>query len=326
MNVFVNIPLDQNQQARLVRKFPEHHFDFSDTSGQSFLAEGPHDPRLMQADVAFGQPPVAQIPQARHLRLVQLSTAGYERYAHPEFLTSLEAKGIALCTASAVFDRACAEHALAMMLAQCRLLPVAISASPSSQPKLAGHWPSGAMRRGSRLLHSSEVAIVGYGAIGAVLARLLQPFTSRITAFRRRPRGDELVTTLPYGSLDAELPKFDHVVNILPGGPDTIAFFNAARFAAMKPAASFFNIGRGTTVDQTALAAALRLGLIASAWLDVTDPEPLPPEHDLWSTPNCHITPHTAGGFSEEREAQVDHFIEQLERFSLGEPLRCRIV
>jgi phosphoglycerate dehydrogenase-like enzyme len=321
MHIFVNIPLDPPRQLRLTTAFPSHHFDFADTSNQSFLAEGPPDPRFAAATVAFGQPPLGQILQSTALRYIQLSTAGYERYTRPDLLAHLKAHNIALCTASSVFAQPCAEHALAMVLAQSRLLPMAIYAKNSPFP-----WPTTPMRTASRLLKDSHIAIVGYGAIGQILASLLAPFTPHITAFRRSPRGHEPIHTLPYSALDPLLPTFDHLVSILPGGPETTDFFSAPRFAAMKPTAAFYNIGRGTTVHQPSLATALRSSQISAAWLDVTTPEPLPPNHELWHLPNCHITPHTAGGFTAERDTQIDNFITQLTRYTSNQPLQDRIV
>jgi phosphoglycerate dehydrogenase-like enzyme len=95
---------------------------------------------------------------------------------------------------------------------------------------------------------------------------------------------------------------------------------------AMKPGAIFYNIGRGTTVDQAALAEALGSGRLSAAYLDVTDPEPLPPEHPLWTTPNCVITPHTAGGHSDEWDRLVDHFLANLRRHEAAEPLLDRVI
>jgi phosphoglycerate dehydrogenase-like enzyme len=115
-------------------------------------------------------------------------------------------------------------------------------------------------------------------------------------------------------------------VNILPDNPETKAFLSAARFGEMKPGATVYNIGRGTTVDQDALVTALRAGHLRAAYLDVTDPEPLPADHPLWNTPNCYITPHTAGGFDTEQEALVSHFLANLERFTAGVGLRDRVM
>ncbi len=97
-------------------------------------------------------------------------------------------------------------------------------------------------------------------------------------------------------SVAAALAVADHVVNILPDSPATTGWVSAARLAALKSGVRFYNIGRGTTVDQPALMAALASGHVAAAYLDVMDPEPLPPAHPLWAAKNCFITCHIGGG------------------------------
>jgi phosphoglycerate dehydrogenase-like enzyme len=101
---------------------------------------------------------------------------------------------------------------------------------------------------------------------------------------------------------------------------------NAPRFAAMKRGAIFYNVGRGGTVDQDALLAALEREQLGAAYLDVTVPEPLPHDHPLWSAPRCYITPHTAGGHSDEHERFVQHFLDNLKRFTAGEALMDRVM
>jgi len=96
--------------------------------------------------------------------------------------------------------------------------------------------------------------------------------------------------------------------------------------ASLKPGAIVYNIGRGSTLDQTALLKELQGGRIGAAYLDVTEPEPLPPDHPLWATPNCFITPHTAGGHITEKLRHVNHFLDNLKRFELGQALRDRIL
>jgi phosphoglycerate dehydrogenase-like enzyme len=143
---------------------------------------------------------------------------------------------------------------------------------------------------------------------------------------RRSPRKDEPVRTVRVDQVHELLPQVDHVINVLPAGEQSIRFFTAERFARMKPTASFYNIGRGDTVDQPALVEALRAGQIARAFLDVTTPEPLPSEDPLWSAPNCYITPHVAGGHQDELRHLAEHFLENLARFDRGQELLDRIM
>jgi len=132
---------------------------------------------------------------------------------------------------------------------------------------------------------------------------------------RRRPRGDESVFMGLLENFGNESAVADHVINILPENAESRSYFSASRFSLLKQAAVFYNIGRGTTVAQEALADVLDSGHLAAAWLDVTDPEPLAQGHSLWSAPHCYITPHTAGGHTFEAGSLVRHFLGNLRRF-----------
>jgi phosphoglycerate dehydrogenase-like enzyme len=148
----------------------------------------------------------------------------------------------------------------------------------------------------------------------------------KLMAIRRKPRGNETVATYSEAEIDHYLREADHVVNLLPGGSSTANFMNAHRLALMKRTAILYNIGRGSTVDQDALLVALRENRIAGAYLDVTQREPLPRDHPLWTAPNCYIAPHTAGGHQDEFERLMKHFLENLRRFGNGEVLLDRVV
>lgn len=276
---------------------------------------------LAQADVAFGQPPVDAARDSSRLRWVQLSSAGYGSYDKPAVRDAFARRGAALTKSSFVYAKPCAEHVLSFMLAWGRQLPVAVA-----EQRGARGWPQEALRQRSRLLTGQRVILFGFGSIGARLAELLAPFTRDVSGVRRRPRGDEPIATFGFDDarLDEPLRRADHVVNLLPGTPETERYFNAPLFARCKPGAVFYNVGRGTSVDQAALLAALESGHLAAALLDVTDPEPLPPDHPLWRAPNCVITPHSAGGHHDEGDRLVEHFAANLARFERDEPLRDR--
>ena len=125
---------------------------------------------------------------------------------------------------------------------------------------------------------------------------------------------------------DQRLGEMDHVFNILPASDATSHYFDGARLARCKRGARFYNIGRGVTVDQDALLAVLRSGQLESAYLDVTDPEPLPVDHPLWTAPNCLITPHIAGTHDNEEARLVDHFLANLAAFEAGGTMIDRVV
>jgi phosphoglycerate dehydrogenase-like enzyme len=275
------------------------------------------DPGLAGADVAFGQPDAGQVIELTGLRWVQLSSAGYARYDRQDVRDAIAARGGIMTNSSSVYAEPCAQHALAFILAGARQLGAAWA-----NPK---QWQSAAIRKTSHILSGQSVLILGFGQIGRRLAELLGPLKMNVTAVRRNPRGDELVRVRPASEIDGLLAEADHVVNILPAAEATERFFDAGRFARIKPGAVFYNIGRGATVDQTALRQALLDQRLAAAYLDVTDPEPLPADDPLWTTPNCFITPHTAGGAADEFDRVVEHFLANLRRFGAGEELRDRV-
>ncbi|MEP6912658.1 MAG: D-2-hydroxyacid dehydrogenase [bacterium] len=275
---------------------------------------------LQLAEIAFGHPNAQTASQSEKLLWIHLDSAGYTSFDRADIKQSLTQRGIALTNSSAVYDEPCAQHLLAMILALARELPAALDAQRDNRS-----WPMQVLRSQARLLNGQTVLILGFGAIARRLVELLRPLEMNLIAVRREIRGDESVRVMKASAADELLPLVDHVVNILPANEDTNNFLNVERLANLKPGAIVYNIGRGTTLDQNALLRELRGGRIAAAYLDVTEPEPLPPDHPLWQTPNCFITPHIGGGHDNEKERQVKHFLDNLRRFEKGETLRNRI-
>jgi phosphoglycerate dehydrogenase-like enzyme len=322
LTVWTNLGVKAEFAADLERRLAPHRLVWAANRSASNLSSGSSDEVLVeQADIAIGQPSVEDLFAAKKLKLVCLSSAGYTRYDRDDLRNHCRTKGIAVCNASGVYAEPCAQHVLAMMMSVARQLPSALENQHSQRG-----WPWQPIRGGSVLLSDkSRVLIVGYGSIARRLVELLAPFRCSITAFRRKPTGDENCPTKPVSEVDAYLGDADHIVNILPAAASTANFFDAARFARIKPGVNFYNIGRGDTVDQSALAAALNSGKLAAAYLDVTNPEPLPPDHPLWTTPRCYITPHTGGGTLDESERQIVHFVDNVRRFGRGEAVVDRI-
>ncbi len=297
-----------------------HRLVLSPKSSASVLAAGEPDPTLAEADIAYGQPDPQDVMKHPRLKWLALSTAGYTRYDHREFRAAMAARGMPVTNASAVFADPCAQQMLAGMLALARNLPSQLRNQDGPRA-----WRYLEDRFTNTVLTGQSVLLLGYGAIGRRLAELLAPFGGRVTAYRRTPRGDEGVAIVTDPGLAAALASADHVVNVLPDSPATLLFMNAARLAGMKPGARFYNIGRGTTVDQPALIAALQSGQISGACLDVMDPEPLPPEHPLWTAPNCFLTCHIGGGTADQDDKLAGQFLANLRRFEQGEPLTDRV-
>jgi phosphoglycerate dehydrogenase-like enzyme len=293
----------------------------SEKSSASVLAAGSSDPALAEADIAYGQPDPGDVMKNPRLKWVALSTAGYTRYDRDDFRTAMKQRGTLVTNASTVFADPCAQQMLAGMLGLVRNLPVQLR----NQDGPRG-WPYLEDRYTATVLTGATVLLLGFGAIGQRLAELLAPFGGRVIAYRRTPRGDEGVETVTDAGLVAALAAADHVVNILPDSPVTRGFMGPERFARMKPGARFYNVGRGTTVDQPALMAALESGHLSGAYLDVMEPEPLPPQHPLWRTKNCFLTCHIAGGTSDQDDKLIRHFLTNFGRFAKGEGLSDRII
>lgn len=298
-----------------------HRLIHSPKASASVLAAGATDPTMEGADIAYGQPDIADTMRLTRLRWVALSTAGYTRYDRDDFRAALTARGTPVTSASDVFADPCAQQMLDCMLALVRNLPVQLRNQDGPR-----EWRYLEDRFTATVLTGQNVLLLGFGAIGKRLAELLAPFGCKVTAYRRTPRGDEGIQIVTDAGLPAALAAADHVVDLLPDSPATKLFMNAARFAAMKHSARFYNVGRGTTVDQDALIAALSSGQVGAAYLDVMEPEPLLPAHPLWHAPNCYLTCHIGGGRREQDEELARHFLENLRRFEKLEPLIDRII
>jgi phosphoglycerate dehydrogenase-like enzyme len=176
-------------------------------------------------------------------------------------------------------------------------------------------------------LYGSKALLLGYGAIGKLVEERLKAFGVDVTITRRAHQSDlGGPNTLTPDQWRERLGDFDWVILAVPATPETDKMIGAAELAAMKPTATLINIARGSVVDQDALITALDNRKIGAAFLDVTDPEPLPEDHPLWGVENAHITMHLSGRAQDKmfiRSAQ--RFLENLKRYKNGEPLEPRV-
>jgi phosphoglycerate dehydrogenase-like enzyme len=168
-------------------------------------------------------------------------------------------------------------------------------------------------------LAGKTVLLVGYGSIGKDIERLLEPFHVEILRVARTARKNPEVHAIE--ELDALLPKAEVVVLILPSTDETHWLIDARQFALMQKGTLLVNAARGPIVNTDALVEALQGGRIRAA-LDVTDPEPLPPEHPLWKCPNLLITPHVGGSSPAFARRSLKIAADELRRYMAGEPLR----
>lgn len=318
MKIWTNHYFTDDELNEIRERFSAH--DFTHFAPEETGADGESRAALLDSEIVFGTPDADALFDCANLKWFQVNLAGYTPYDRGDLRANFRMNGKVFTNSSFVYSEPCAQHALAMMLSLARHLPYSFENQQSRRA-----WPYFEFRDASYLLNGQSILILGFGTIARRLVELLRPFDMKITGYRRSISGKEGVPMVTDVSLDEALSRVDHVMNILPANESTNSFFDARRFGVLKQGARFYNIGRGSTVDQDALVTALESGFLQSAYLDVTSKEPLPEDHPLWSTKNCYITPHTAGGYSDEPRRHFEHFAANLERFLNGEELRDRI-
>jgi phosphoglycerate dehydrogenase-like enzyme len=248
-------------------------------------------------------------PRASDLRWIQTASDGVDGLLFPELVAS----DVEVTNGRGVFDEPIAEWVIAAIGAFATGLAVSV------RDTVARRWDDERWRdriAGSRLL------VVGPGPIGRTTARRAAALGMEVDAVGRHARDDGVFGRIRGPEeLHGALGLADHVLDSLPLAPGTHAYFDETAFAAMRTTARFYNVGRGGTVDQAALIAALRDGRIASAALDVFEEEPLAADSPLWSMPNVIVSPHVCGDFDGWERVVVELFVENLGRFVRGEPL-----
>lgn len=258
----------------------------------------------------------------RGVRVVQSLMAGVD------WILPWLPKGVTLCDGRGIHDISASEWVLAAILATMKRLPlyrdlqhqqewrglnsgVAVRLDPPQEKRL----PYKVLGED---LSGKTVLIVGYGSIGEAIEARLQPFGVNVLRIARSARTAPLVSSI--GDLHALLPQADIVVLIVPATPQTKGLIGAPEIALMKPGTLLVNAARGPVVVTDALVEALQQNRIRAA-LDVTDPEPLPPGHPLWTAPNCLITPHIGGSTPEFMHRAFRFAAKQVQYLIAGEPL-----
>jgi phosphoglycerate dehydrogenase-like enzyme len=249
------------------------------------------------------------------IRWIQAYSAGVERcVAIPE----LRERDVLLTNMQRVAGPVMAEHVMAMMLAYARGLHFYVP------ERMAARWTRELPAPGRMLtLEGKTVLVVGLGGIGAEVARRAHALGMRVVA--TRASGREGPAFVSYVGLPDELHKLaaeaDFVVNTTPLTTATTGLFDGKFFATVKPGAFFVNVGRGQSVVQTELIAALRSGRLGGAGLDVTDPEPLPAENPLWQMQNVILTPHVSAQSDVDDSVRIAIAVENLRRYVAGEKM-----
>jgi phosphoglycerate dehydrogenase-like enzyme len=258
-------------------------------------------------EIVFGEPALVRglLPELPALRWVQLTWAGAEALLDPSLR-----RDYLLTNARGVFGPLMSEYVFTYLLLHERkvLLRYAAQQQGRWEPSITG------------TLRGKTIGLLGVGTIGAHIAATAKHFSMRVHGYTRRSEACPQVDTYFHGD---DLLRFasglDYLVSVLPGTPATRHIVDAALLRALPAHALLINAGRGSTLDEAALAEALQQGKLAGAVLDVFEQEPLPPDHFFWRTPDLLITSHTAApSFPQEITAL---FSENYRRYIRGEPL-----
>lgn len=296
--------------ARLQQAHPDLAFRFAPDPA-AFVANA------ADAEVIFSkQFPREVLTVAKQLRWVQAGTAGVNHL----LAAGIGAHEILLTNARGAHGIPMSEQILAMMFAFAIRLPTLWQAQGTRQQVAAQ------VIREKFELEGQTLCVIGLGDIGGTLAHKAKRLGMRVLGVRR--------TVAPFKALDAQytpeqlykaLPQADHVALCLPLTTATTAIIGETELRAMKTSAYIYNVGRGASIEPTALIRALQAGWIAGAGLDVTDPEPLPAASPLWAMPNVILAQHTSGSspYNADRITQI--FLDNLGRYRRGEALHNQI-
>ena len=286
---------------RLRAEFPDLEFALAHSA-----AEAPADLSAIDALICFGiAVDDSVLRRAAGLQWIQSLATGVDHFLRCPSLRS----EVLLTSGRGIHGAAMREEIVYLMMAVGR------DAAGAVEDKKAHVWE----RRLWRTLNGKRAVIVGVGVVGIAIGELLKALGMTVVGVTRTPRAvagfDDM---LPTARLAEAASRADYLINVLPATAENLGIFDAGVFAAMKPTAYFINGGRGQTVDETALIAALRERHIAGAGLDVFQTAPLPPDSPFWELPNVFITPNVGGYIVEYEELIMPLVIENMRLFLAG--------
>lgn len=304
--VTVLLPTEERHRRLLESSAPEFTFRYS-------TPEDVTQEELDQTDILIGNPPPQLLHASPRLQWLQCNSAGTEPFLKPGVLHP----NTLLTNATGAYGLAISEHMLGMLLEIFKKLHLYRDAQHLHQWQSLGRV---------RSIEGSTVLVLGMGDIGGEFGRRVKALGARVIGVRRTDTrcpdyADEVHLT---ADLDQLLPLADVVAVTLPGTKETAGLLDRRRIGLMKPGAVVLNVGRGIIIDTEALCDGLESGQLGGAGLDVTDPEPLPPDHRLWEIPNAVITPHISGFYHlpETLERIIQISASNLQAFTQGKPLR----
>jgi phosphoglycerate dehydrogenase-like enzyme len=300
--------MDPARLAELQSAAPRAKFALASTPQEAMR-------EIRDADGFIGGPTPELLRAASKLRWVQVGSAGVENVMFPELVDS----NITLTNCKIIQGPEISDHAMALLLALTRRLNLLIPL------KAKKGWPQREFQSDSRPLelNGRTALIVGLGGIGTQIAQRAWAFGMHVLAVDLKdiPMSRFVDQVVPPDRLQELLPKADVVFMSVPDTKESFKMMGADEFALMKQGSFFIAVSRGHTYDGPALIKALDEKRLAGAGLDVTDPEPLPPDSPLWDFENVVITPHIAGQSDKFPDRQLAVFQENARRFSEGLPL-----
>lgn len=309
MHIIVTIPAEKRHKELLEKTALGHDFFYTDSKHLT-------DDIIKKADIIIGNPPAELLHKAENLKWLQLNSAGADVYCQKGILPPKTK----LTNATGAYGLALSEYMLAALLSMQKKLHMYYDNQKKSLWQDEGPVTS---------IDGSTVLVLGLGDIGGSFARKVKALGAHVIGMRRRTaaKPDYIDEMASMKELDHCLALADIVACSLPGTAATLHLLNAEKFALMKPGAYFINVGRGSAVVTEALCDALSSGHLAGAAVDVTDPEPLPPDHPMWHVPNLYITPHTSGQY--HLAATLDNIVriaaDNLASFLKDQPLKNEV-
>lgn len=304
----MNTPFSRQQLDEIRSAAAAHGYDFYEIP-----AEGGDD-GAAHCDILVGYIPPRMLKNARSLRWYQLPCAGANKYVSPELYAHAD---FILTNSSGAFGSAIAEHLIMGTLMLMRDMPAYLG-----QQK-AHVW----QRRGNlRFLRGARVTILGTGNLGGSFASCCKAMGAQVTGVNRNgtPGEGPFDRVYSVAKLLEAVADADVVAGCLPLTHETQGLMDGAFFRAMKPGSLFLNVGRGKSVDQSALVEALASGHLAGAMLDVAETEPMEADCPLWDMENVIITPHISGSDVDPENTEIIFriFMDNLTRYFEGSPLQ----
>ncbi|MGK7394113.1 MAG: D-2-hydroxyacid dehydrogenase [Candidatus Cyclobacteriaceae bacterium M3_2C_046] len=307
MKIYVHLWLEPDNLSYLKSVLSEHKVWY-----RNDIDSDQREAACKQADVVFGNVPASWLKDQNNVRWFQLDSVGFDAYLTIDW----KAKNMQLTNLRGMYGVPVAETALAGILAFYRKIDQLVAFKEKK------YWGYQKIRAEVRCLHRASVLILGGGSIGLTLKKLLSSFDCHITIYGRDPKKSDI---FDIENLEKKLAESDIVIGCLPNTALTTNLLNAQRLRLLTPSSLLVNVGRGSLIDEEALAELLHDKKIGGAVLEVTQLEPLPDNHPLWDCPNLILTQHAGGGSANENRQKMDIFLDNLKRFKQGNPLKNTI-